>query len=149
VPDNVQNWLESIGFGEYVDAFVENAVDLGVLSHLDNEDLKDLGISKLGDRKKLLLAIEQREPKEDIPSSDAVSADVPSEIRNEAERRQLTVMFVDLVGSTALSGQLDPEEMRDAITTYQNTVAGVVTRFDGYVAKYMGDGVLNVQLEQV
>lgn len=142
MPDNVQNWLESIGFGEYVDAFVENAVDLGVLSHLDNEDLKDLGISKLGDRKKLLLAIEQREPKEDIPSSDAVSADVPSEIRNEAERRQLTVMFVDLVGSTALSGQLDPEEMRDAITTYQNTVAGVVTRFDGYVAKYMGDGVL-------
>ena len=133
----IQDWLTEIGLGEHLDAFVENAVGFELLPHLTNEDLKDLGIAKLGDRKTLLLAIE-RLGATDQPA--AREASPPAS--GAAERRQLTVMFVDLVGSTALSARLDPEDMGEIIKTYQNSVAGVVTRFDGHIAKYMGDGVL-------
>lgn len=140
--ENVQDWLKSIGFGQYVDAFVENGVDFELLSHLNNEDLKDLGISMLGDRKKLLLTIEQLDPKADIPPNEIASPDVLSEGHSDAERRQLTVMFCDLVGSTTLSERLDPEDMRNVLRAYQETCAEAVGRFDGHVAKYIGDGLL-------
>ncbi len=129
--EEIEAWLDQLGLSAYAAAFRENDVDLRALPHLDQADLKELGVS-LGHRKILLSAI----------ASLNVAPAAPAEDRGEAERRQLTVMFVDLVGSTDLSGRLDPEEMRDVITGYQNTVAGVVTRFDGHVAKYMGDGVL-------
>ena len=134
--------MKSIGLGEYVDAFVENAIDFELLSHLNNEDLKDLGINKLGDRKKLLLAIEQLEPKAEIPPNNLASLDLSTGGPSEAERRQLTVMFCDLAGSTALSTRLDPEDYREIIRAYQDSCAGVIARYDGYVAKFMGDGVL-------
>ncbi len=140
--DGIRDWLDGIGLGEYHDAFVENAVDLELLPHLTNEDLKDLGIAKLGDRKKLLLAIEQLSTENDIILEEAASPDAAPVEHVEAERRQLTVMFCDLVGSTELSRQLDPEDLRDIMRRYQDAVAGAVTRYGGHVAKYLGDGVL-------
>ncbi len=132
-------WLEELGLSKYAEAFVENGVDLRALPHLSEGDLKDLGVL-LGHRRILLAAIASlqdperaRQGKE--PASEPLS-------RGEAERRQLTVMFCDLVGSTKLSVELDPEELRDVIGRYQNTVVGEVARYDGHVAKFMGDGVL-------
>jgi class 3 adenylate cyclase/tetratricopeptide (TPR) repeat protein/energy-coupling factor transporter ATP-binding protein EcfA2 len=146
VADDIGSWLQAAGLGQYVDAFVENAVDLDLLPHLTNEDLKDLGIAKVGDRRKLLLAIERLRPTPDTgPEFDPVGAEggaaVPQRAA-EAERRQLTVLFCDLVGSTELSRRLDPEDLRDVMGRYQDVVAGAVTRFGGHVAKYLGDGVL-------
>jgi class 3 adenylate cyclase len=138
--DDIRKWLSSLGLDVYGDAFVENAVDLALLPHLTTGDLTDLGVAKLGHRKRLLLAIEQlraADPQRSVGANAAPEARLP-----HAERRQLTVMFVDLVGSTELSGRLDPEDLRDILTGFQNVVAGSVTRFDGQVAKYMGDGVL-------
>ncbi len=140
--DDIQHWLKGIGLSEYIDAFVENAVDHELLPHLTNEDLKELGIARLGDRKKLLLAIEQLEPKKVTPSEEATSSDVLSSGRGEAERRQLTVMFCDLVGSTALSTRLDPEDLRDVLQAYQQACGEVVENFEGHVARYIGDGIL-------
>ena len=133
--DEIRRWLEELSLGEYAEAFETNAIDNEVLKDLDDDDLKAIGVAALGHRKKLLKAIQ------DFRDRDVDTTGQPTRPAG-AERRQLTVMFVDMVGSTALSGRLDPEEMREAITAYQNAVAGVVTRFDGHVAKYMGDGVL-------
>ncbi len=141
VADQVGEWLEQLGLGEYAETFAQNKIKFEHLRDLSEDDLKELGIMAMGDRKALMRAIaatgevEMAEP----------GADRPDEMPRrggEAERRQLTLMFVDLVGSTELSGRLDPEEMRDVLRSYQNAVAGEVTRFDGSVAKYMGDGVL-------
>ncbi len=140
---DIRTWLRGHDFERFADLFEENEIDFDALSELSDDHLKELGIP-LGPRVKLLKAINALDassaavsPVEKDPSPSVSPA--PS---HEAERRQLTVMFVDLVGSTALSGRLDPEELRVVITSYQNTVAGVVTRFEGHVAKYMGDGVL-------
>lgn len=146
-PGDLKTWLESRGLGKYVEAFVENDVDLDILPDLAESDLSELGVS-LGDRKRILRAVADRtaaqSPPVEIPAIPlrapaAIASDLPAA---EAERRQLTVMFVDLVGSTALSQQLDPEDLRDLLRAYQNAVSGEVTRFDGYTAHYMGDGVL-------
>ena len=132
--DGIAEWLGRHGLEQYTNTFEENDIDTDVLPDLTDDDLKELGLS-LGHRKRFLKAANAA-----ISQSPADSA--PQAPSPEAERRQLTVMFVDLVGSTALSNQLDPEDMRGVITSYQNSVAGVVTRFEGHVAKYMGDGVL-------
>ena len=144
---DVRAWLVEHGFEQLVDVFEENEIDGEVLFDLTNEDLKDLGIA-LGPRKKLLKAIAAGLGS-DVSQSTAtagrqsVSASQDrAGTSHDAERRQLTVMFIDLVASTSLAAQLDPEEMREVITTYQNTVAGFVSRYEGMVAKYMGDGVL-------
>ncbi len=140
--DGIRDWLEGIGLAEYYDAFVENAVDQALLPHLTNEDLKDLGIAKLGDRKKLLLAIGRLETRIDTEPAEAADLENASAGPVEADRRQLTVMFVDLVDSTALSTELDPEDLREVMRRYQDAVAGAVTRYAGHIAKYLGDGVL-------
>ena len=139
---DIRKWLEDLGLGEYVETFVANDVDKDVLLNLDESDLGRLGLS-LGHRKKLLRAIA------DLKAVLAANSEPAREIGNvdkplstAAERRQLTLMFVDLVGSTALSGRLDPEDMREVIGAYQNAVAREVARFEGHVAKFMGDGVL-------
>ena len=133
---DVDEWLQGIGLARYAGLFRDNDIDGEILRRLSGDDLKDLGVS-LGHRKKLLEAIEAlgaaAEPAMPPPTAAA---------RREAERRQLTVMFVDLVGSTALSARLDPEAMSDILRGYENTVAGEVSRFEGSVAKLMGDGVL-------
>jgi len=135
---DISEWLENLGLGKYAEVFAENEIDLAALPHVTEEDLKEIGVA-LGTRRKLLAAIAA------LGEVGAAAAAVPEPLplgAPEAERRQLTVLFADLVGSTALAEQLDPEDMRDVITAYQNTVAGEVTRYAGHVAKYMGDGVL-------
>jgi class 3 adenylate cyclase/predicted ATPase len=138
---DVRQWLEDLGLGKYVETFAANDVDLDVLHDLDESDLERLGIS-LGHRKKLLRAIADLEGARTPGSRPARDIGDAGKPPTAAERRQLTVMFIDLVGSTALSSRLDPEEMREVIRAYQNTVAGEVLRFEGHVAKFMGDGVL-------
>ncbi len=134
---DIGEWLEGLGLGDYADAFAENKIDGEVLATLSNDDLKDIGVGTVGDRRRILNAIANL----DAPPDD--HADEASKPRGaEAERRQLTVMFVDLVGSTALSAALDPEDLREVMRRYQDAVAGAVTRYGGHVAKYLGDGVL-------
>src|SRR5262245_20286033 len=134
----VANWLRSLGLERYEPAFRENEIDWVVLPELTDADLEKLGLS-LGARKKLLKAFAGLSA-ELRPAS--VAEAVPSAIAPAAERRQLTVMFVDLVNSTELSRRLGPEEMREVVRVYQNAVAGEVKRFEGHVANFWGDGVL-------
>ncbi len=131
--DDIRQWLETLGLENYSDAFEENRIDADVLPTLTNDDLKDIGIVAVGDRRKLSNAISTLGKQTEATSTERSTA---------AERRQLTVMFCDLVGSTELSRQLDPEDLRDVMRRYQDAVAGAVTRYGGYVAKYLGDGVL-------
>src|SRR5215813_3416820 len=139
-------WLRSLGLGKYEAAFRENEIDETVLPSLTDEHLKELGVTALGHRVKLLDAIAAlRSDKSSLaPSSDLkTTPSAPSAApEDRAERRQVTVMFSDLVGSTALSVRMDPEDLREVISAYQNCVAETVQRFSGFVAKYMGDGVL-------
>ena len=135
----IAEWLETLGMSEYAERFAENRIDLSVLPDLTDQDLKDLGVV-LGDRRKILRAVAA------FKSGDTVDRSVATGIatarpQDGAERRQVTVMFSDLVGSTALSARMDPEDLREVISAYQNCVAETVQRFAGFVAKYMGDGV--------
>jgi len=139
--EDTRKWLEAIGLGEYADAFEENRLGLNYLSDLTEDDLKELGVLAMGDRKALMRAIAGLDSDE-VPSNSNEIADTLEQRSAIAERRQLTVMFCDLVGSTALSRQLDPEDLRDVMRRYQDAVAGAVTRYGGHVAKYLGDGVL-------
>ena len=136
-------WLRSLGLGQYEKVFRENEIDEAVLPNLTAEDLKELGVAALGHRRKLLDAIAAlRGDANATPAAAPGPATVDAPPRDTAERRQVTVMFSDLVGSTALSARMDPEDMREIISAYQKCVAETVRRFDGFVAKYMGDGVL-------
>ncbi len=147
---NVAMWLESLGLAQYAPAFDSNAIDAEVLRKLTAEDLKEIGVAPLAHRKKILEAIAALEtcqngatPRQQTPSRTVAHFNHPPAVRpREAERRQLTVMFVDLVGSTGLATHLDPEEMSALLRQFQNAVAGEIVRYDGYVAKLMGDGVL-------
>ncbi|MEH2557520.1 class 3 adenylate cyclase/predicted ATPase [Bradyrhizobium algeriense] len=137
---SIAHWLHALGFEQYAQRFAENEIDVSVLPHLTDQDLKDIGIP-LGHRRKILAAIS--EPTSAAQSAfEPSAASMPSKTSDAAERRQLTVMFIDLVGSTALSGRLDPEELRDIIGGYHRRCAEVITRSGGFVAKYLGDGVL-------
>ena len=136
---DITAWLRGLGLERYAGAFADHAIDAEVLPELTEADLEKLGVL-LGHRKKLLKAIEAL-GRGGVPSTPVAQSLAPV-ARREAERRHLTVLFCDLAGSTALSGQLDPEAMRDVITRYQNAVAGEILRFEGHVAKFMGDGVL-------
>ncbi|WP_192257371.1 AAA family ATPase [Mesorhizobium silamurunense] len=142
---DIAGWLSSLGLGKYSRTFAKNEITPEVLRHLSDADLKALGLP-MGPRKLVLAAIAEL-GKRDIgdPATAAGIEPIPGSgppPRPEAERRQLTVMFVDLVGSTALSGRLDPEEMGEVIRKYQIAVAAEITRVDGHVAKFMGDGIL-------
>lgn len=137
VTNDINRWLEQLDLGQYAEAFQADAVDVELLPDLDDADLVTLGVAALGHRKKLLRAIAELDGK-----SMAEPSSVETEVVGQAERRQLTVMFCDLVGSTELSRRLDPEDLRDVMRRYQDVVAGAVTRYGGHVAKYLGDGVL-------
>ena len=123
----IADWLKQLGMSEYAQRFAENRIDFSVLPDLTDQHLKDLGIA-LGDRLKLLRAI--RELGGAPPISPKVSSSEPK-IQELAERRQVTVMFSDLVGSTALSGRMDPEDLREVISAYQKCLAETVARFGG------------------
>ncbi|MFB9268525.1 AAA family ATPase [Bradyrhizobium erythrophlei] len=133
----IREWLASIGLSEYAGRFVENAIDLSVLGDLTEQDLKDLGVL-LGHRRKMLRAI--AELKGAPPPTIQIGSNPVS--REGAERRQLTVMFCDLVGSSALSVRLDPEDLRAVIGAYHACIAEIITKSEGVIARYMGDGVL-------
>jgi class 3 adenylate cyclase len=140
---DVGGWLRTLGLEKYEAAFRENEIDDTVLPSLTAEDLKDLGVELIGHRRKLLEAIAALRAEAAAPSPlfDAPPAG-GKDAKDTAERRQVTVMFSDLVGSTALSGSMDLEDLRDVISAYQKCVTETVRRFGGFVAKYMGDGVL-------
>src|SRR5271156_6636303 len=136
---DVGEWLRSLGLGRYEATLRDNEIDDAVLSDLTDGDLEKLGVP-MGHRKRLLKAIvslgsTETTAKPTNPAPTPTSPDV-------AERRQLTVMFCDLVGSTAMSARLDPEDMREVIRAYQDACSGAVAHYDGFVAKFMGDGVL-------
>ena len=139
-------WLRSLGLEKYEAAFRENEIDETVLPGLTAEDLKELGVGALGHRRKLLddIAALRTDVGGKAPSADLATASSPQSAPPEdrAERRQVTVMFCDLVGSTALSARMDPEDLREVITAYQKCVAETVGRLGGFIAKFMGDGVL-------
>jgi class 3 adenylate cyclase len=134
----VSDWLEKLGLGQYAERFAENGISISALPHLSDQDLKDIGVL-LGHRRIMLAALGELVPGATTAERSAVVAPLP---QDTAERRQLTVMFSDLVGSTALSARMDPEDLREIISAYQKCVAETVGRFGGFVAKYMGDGVL-------
>lgn len=142
---DVRKWLEANGLGRYADVFEANEIDGEALLALTDAHMKELGIA-LGARARLLRGIAQLSaPPSPDPAAEprpVLSFEPGGAIAAVAERRQLTVMFVDLVGSTALSGRLDPEDLRKVIRSYQSTVAGEIARYDGHVAQYLGDGVL-------
>jgi hypothetical protein len=144
--DSVPAWLRGLGLEQYVQLFRDNDIDGEILCGMTAEDLKELGISSFGHRRRLLNAITAlggEPPTRDVAQSatSATSAPTPPP-PIDAERRQLTMVFCDLVGSTELSARLDPEDLREIIAAYHRAVADVVGNLDGFVAKYMGDGVL-------
>jgi class 3 adenylate cyclase/predicted ATPase len=136
---DIEAWLQDLGLERYVPAFRENEIDWEVLPKLTSEDLREIGVAAIGHRRKLLDAIAAL--CSSAPTA-AVAAVSDASASGDAERRQLTVMFCDLVGSTAFAARLDPEELREVIRAYHRCVAEAVRRFEGFVAKYMGDGVL-------
>jgi class 3 adenylate cyclase/tetratricopeptide (TPR) repeat protein len=138
---NIDGWLRGIGLAQYAEMFRANDIDIELLGRLTNDDLKELGVASFGHRKKLLEAIAALAAVPEAASPIPLTA-TESKTHDTAERRQVTVMFSDLVGSTALSARMDPEDLRDVISAYQKCVTETVRRFGGFVAKYMGDGVL-------
>jgi class 3 adenylate cyclase/tetratricopeptide (TPR) repeat protein len=126
----ISEWLENLGIGQYAKRFAENGIDVGVLPELTDEDFDRLGVL-LGHRRKILRAI-----------AELGQAELTTPHRPDAERRHLTVMFCDLVGSTALSARLDPEDMWEVIRAYRAACAKVVAAYDGVIARFVGDGIL-------
>jgi class 3 adenylate cyclase/predicted ATPase len=137
---DIEAWLQGLGLERYVSAFRDNEIDWEVLPKLTSEDLREIGVAAVGHRRKLLDAIAAL----GTPALTAVARAVvlDGSAHADAERRQLTVLFCDLVGSTELSARLDPEDLHEVISGYHSSVAEIVPGFDGFVAKYMGDGVL-------
>ncbi|MGC2642882.1 MAG: adenylate/guanylate cyclase domain-containing protein, partial [Pseudolabrys sp.] len=142
---DVGGWLRNLGLGHYESAFIENAIDTDVLPELTEGDLEKLGIP-LGDRKRLIKAI--KATTDPSPSASLFASEVGDNAPNDyspmvaAERRYLTVMICDLVGSTALSARLDPEDMGAVIDAFQATCARIMLAFDGFIADFRGDGIL-------
>src|SRR6202171_1577188 len=135
---DVGAWLRGLGLGQYEGAFRENEIESDVLSELTESDLEKLGLP-LGPRKRILKAIANLGGADKPSGAASLARPAPEDA---AERRQLTVMFCDLAGSTALSARLDPEDMRQVIRAYQDACSGVIARYDGFIAKFMGDGIL-------
>jgi class 3 adenylate cyclase len=134
----IADWLKNLGLPEYAQRFAENGIDFSVLRYLTDQDLEKIGVL-LGHRRKMLAAIGELAVSVQAPPQSTLAGSKP---QDTAERRQVTVMFADLVGSTALAARMDPEDLREVISAYQKCVAETVQRFGGFVAKYMGDGVL-------
>ncbi len=135
----IADWREKLGLSEYAQRFTENGIDVSVLRYLTDQDLKDIGIL-LGHRRKMLAAIAELAGAP--PAMGEPPATAAPKPRDSAERRHVTVLFSDLVGSTALAASMDPEDLGEVVATYQKCVAETVRRFGGFVAKYLGDGVL-------
>ena len=136
----IADWLKKLGMSEYAQLFADNSIDdVSILRDLTDQDLKDVGVP-LGHRRKMLRAIAELSGA--APAAPQPTAQPELKPQDVAERRQLTVMFCDLVGSTALSARMDPEDLRDVISAYQTACVKVIQTYDGLVAKFMGDGIL-------
>src|SRR6516225_4028759 len=133
---DIEAWLQGLGLARYAPAFRDNEIDWEVLPKLTSEDLREIGVAAVGHRRKLMGAIDALGAS--APTAAVSGASAPA----DAERRQPTVMFCDLVGSTPLSARFDPEDLREIVGAYHRCVSDTVGRFAGFVAKYMGDGVL-------
>jgi len=143
--NDIARWLTQIGLSQYAEVFADNDIDEEILPELTDVDLEKLGISSLGHRKKLLKAIATLEVSDTVDTTASLQPSLISSVSSsmrEAERRQLTVMFCDLVGSTELSTKLDPEDMREVMTAFQDTCREAIQRYAGFIARYMGDGIL-------
>src|SRR5579862_4672403 len=149
---DIASWLRNLRLSQYEPAFLDNAIDAGVLPDLTQDDLRDLGVTLIGHRRKLMAAIEELRIAR-ISAADSLLGSGPPAARDlprsalggaaaAAERRRVTVMFYDLVGSTTLSTLIDPEELREVVGAYHRRVGEVLTRFGGFVARIMGDGGL-------
>jgi class 3 adenylate cyclase len=140
---DIPAWLRGLRLEQYVPAFSDNGIDAEILPKVTAEDLKDIGVARVGDRRKLLEAIATLREEIAPPAARELPPEAPDSAHvSHAERRQLTVMLCDLVGSTALSARLDPEDLRGIIDAYRRCVAETVEGFSGFVARYVGDGVL-------
>jgi class 3 adenylate cyclase len=142
---DIAAWLRELGLERYEQAFRENEIDAAILPKLTSDDLREIGVAAIGHRRRLLEAIAALSdgPERAPPAGQGAPIEAAVAARpTEAERRQLTVLFCDLVGSTELAARLDPEDMGALIRAYHNAVAGEIARFEGHVAKFMGDGVL-------
>jgi class 3 adenylate cyclase len=134
---DIGTWLGGLGLARYEKAFRDNDIDAGLFHSLTADDLRQLGVGSIGHRRRLLDAIAA------LSAAAAPTAlEKPLTLPAEAERRQLTLLFCDMVGSTALASRLDPKDLREVLGAYHATVAEAISQFGGYVAKYMGDGVL-------
>ena len=144
MPANVTDWLQGLGLEQYAPAFRDNDIDADILPELTADDLAALGVASIGHRRKLLAAIAALRAPQTPPAAppERHAADTEPADGAGAERRQLTIVFCDLVASTELATRLDPEDLREVIAAYHRCVAEVLTRFGGFVAKYMGDGIL-------
>ena len=134
----INQWLAERGLGQYIDIFKANDIDLRALSYLNDDDFRELGVS-LGHRRILINEIKQLNQ----PPIQTQSRNDDSQVQETAERRQLTIKFCDLVDSTVIAQEIDPEEMREILRHYQNTVSASVRQYGGYVARFVGDGVLS------
>jgi class 3 adenylate cyclase len=141
---DVGGWLRGLGLGQYAEKFRDNKINADLLPRLTNDDLKDIGVSALGDRLQLLDAIAalvRAKPPADAPASP--SKPTPSKGHEvSAERRPITVMFCDLVGSTSLAAKLDPEDWRNLVNAYLDEASKAVTGLGGHVLKKLGDGLM-------
>jgi class 3 adenylate cyclase/tetratricopeptide (TPR) repeat protein len=139
---DIRTWLAGIGLGQYADAFEANDVEMDLLKDVDDQVLKDIGVTSAGHRLRLRSAIAKLARASDIQANSNGAVATPGVAAASGERRQLTVMFCDLVGSTALSEKLDPEELRSLLHAYRTLCGDAIARYDGFVARYVGDGIL-------
>ncbi|MBD3665929.1 adenylate/guanylate cyclase domain-containing protein [Sulfitobacter aestuariivivens] len=135
-------WLADLGLGVYAEAFESNEIDWSVLPELTNDDLKDLGVNLVGHRRKLLKAISELNSAPDKPVPAPVQPEPEPEPETFAERRQVSVLFCDMVGSTSLSTQIDPEDLREVQRRYQDAVATAVSAHGGHIGSFVGDGIV-------
>jgi class 3 adenylate cyclase/tetratricopeptide (TPR) repeat protein len=138
----IADWLQKLDLGQYAQRFAENDVDFAILADLTDQDLKEIGVASLGHRRQLLRAITELKGGETGTPKPATEYIAPVTPHDTAERRQVTVMFADLVGSTALSARMDPEDLREVIAAYRKCTAETVRHLGGFVSQYLGDGVL-------
>ena len=151
---DIDGWLRRIGFAQYAEMFHANDIDIELLGRLTNDDLKDIGVVSLGHRKKLLEAIADLvSAPAAAPAPPVMPAPIPATVAPPSffapvdaagERRYLTVMFCDLVGSTSISARLDAEEWRDLVGAYLDAASAAVTEMGGHVAKKLGDGLMSL-----
>ena len=138
----IANWLQNLGLGQYAQRFAENEINFAILADLTDQDLQEIGVTSLGHRRQLLRAITELKGGETGTPKPAAEYIAPVTPHDTAERRQVTVMFADLVGSTALSARMDPEDLREVITAYRKCTAETVRHLGGFVSQYLGDGVV-------